>query len=619
MADKGAPNNTDPKTVEGLRGAHAAQQEYMKGRIGLISDEANRSVDLMMNRENLFANFITEMLKPTAAMGPKFIEGKLKQNAQQQAKEAALSKVMPKGVANTQQTPDHTQGRPQKGSPDYVQLLRSKRRQVEDLKRRLTGDTTSALARISTPSGETWAEAHDKSVLEKAGFSEKEANMILKEAEEGRAHRKEGRDIEAHGWDREAAGRARSKEGRDIEKHGWDREAAERAKAAEERAKDSHKWTREEKRQATQKFKRWMKNNPADPLGSYMDKRLKEFKKPGDVLIAMLAEGLRIRSEKGREPTPQDMDRFLATGKFESRSFAKAPKPKKKSMKNVRFKDGTIRVVDVNNPQEMVGAERIVSTAAGKTIKLHDKEGNLLFEMTPTQYGAQAGKDLAVERDVNDVLADSNRMIASATDAKLGVAGGVARFLDSTIKQGGALIAQAAKIAGAIPKAKADEWQASLSNTALSKWAGESAALRSDMVRFAYTMITTLQGSRPSNEDIENAMRMIGRAGSAQQLRSALKSIQAVSIRKWETAMRSRDPNFDVRDWLQKNGHVISGINKKDEEMEWEIPSAEEISDLKLALKNGYHMTTNGTRLTWQEVVEGWNGRFKNAPASLWN
>ena len=288
----------------------------------------------------------------------------------------------------------------------------------------------------------------------------------------------------------------------------------------------------------------------------------------GDKARAWLSEDL---MKLGREPTRREM--------FESHARMAKAHPTWLRPKPIKGTSPTWKVVadkesstgwsyrNLNDPTAplMHGAE---APSGGEVFEAYGPDGKLVASMrrggaTKNQAGKEYLKTKEAETNLAISLNVSNRVLGEITNADINMSGFTGRFLDTVKSQAVTLSHELRKSTGldfsaghtAGMNMKAKDGSNELEKSALKTWAGHSAKMRSLLTYYAYAMITSLQGSRPSNEDIKNATIMIGSAGgTATQVKAGLMELGKTLIRKHESKMRSfqskGEKPYDARNLL---------------------------------------------------------------------
>lgn len=135
--------------------------------------------------------------------------------------------------------------------------------------------------------------------------------------------------------------------------------------------------------------------------------------------------------------------------------------------------------------------------------------------------------------------------LEAAGDKAIGAVGAVTRLFDTVSRQGKAL----AEVFG---EDLADFVDFIPDNSPL---ANESAAIKSQVVSIVYSLITMKQGTRPSDKDMDNAMKLVAAgSGSSGQMAAAINQVMRDTMRDFAIDFRERSKtDFNWAAALKRN------------------------------------------------------------------
>lgn len=231
------------------------------------------------------------------------------------------------------------------------------------------------------------------------------------------------------------------------------------------------------------------------------------------------------------------------------------------------------------------GTEAVVSRMHGKSgqVQIRDDNGNWqnaprgsfvgqnvdagsVGELSNRDRSKQVAGLTARRTDLAKFLKSSTRMLAKAEesgDESLSFVGGTARLIDNLQSQFSAGVRavtggnKTTEDGTTLPEISA--WAEEMD------WAGtiaaDSASVRSQISSLAYTLALAKNGTRPTDEDVRNALKMLaGNSGSNRQLASATQSMMREGLDNYMIDhQETMGEQFDMPGFLSKHNITMPG------------------------------------------------------------
>lgn len=197
---------------------------------------------------------------------------------------------------------------------------------------------------------------------------------------------------------------------------------------------------------------------------------------------------------------------------------------------------------------------------------------------------AQAGKqtiDLQDQRIAVINFAKASHRLLTQLEAEgagtLSFTGAFERGLDDIVEQGRGFIAAWGEGSKLDKMAKNFKWSGKL--------AKESAAVKSKITSLAYTLALAKNGTRPTDEDVINALKMLGESGSVNKMSGAVQSMLTEAVDEYSTRHKEAiGEDWDVLGAFEEHGIPVPG--RKTAELEL-IKTASETEVYDMLAKPG--------------------------------